>query len=106
MATFRPDQRRLTVGDRTFHFVSYEAQEAIPRKDQEAQPAMWYLMVEGRRCPVFPYDPALDDAEVDAALLAWVSENDLDQVPTPEPAADDSHEAAHSSRNENWWGPQ
>jgi hypothetical protein len=61
---------------------------------------MWYLMVEGRRCPVLPCDASLSAAEVDAALSTWVEDNALGPV-----------QAAALARvgpvrpNENWWGP-
>ena len=54
MTAFRPQQRHLTIQGRRFHFVSYEGRPANHRRAQLAYPAMWYLMVEGRRRPVLP----------------------------------------------------
>jgi hypothetical protein len=80
VTTFKPQQRHLTVRGRAFHFVSYEAQPADTRRNLEASPAMWFLMVEGRRCPVLPCDTEQSLAEVDAALQHWVEDNAIGPV--------------------------
>lgn len=38
---------------------------------------MWYLMVEGRRCPALAYDPVQDLEDVDRELELWVQANAL-----------------------------
>lgn len=100
MAPPKPEQRRLTFQGRTFHFVSYQGSPGNAQRAQLPFPAMWYLMVEGRRCPVLPCDATLSATEVDAALLAWAEVNAMGPV--------DSAPLARVSPvrpNENWWGP-
>lgn len=80
MAAYKPRQHRISISDRVFHFVSYDAVAEDSRRDQPAEPAMWYLMVEGHRRPVFPCVPDRPEEEVEAALTAWILEHAL----TPE----------------------
>jgi hypothetical protein len=68
------EQRRLSHRGREFHFVSYDAQVANERRGQPAVPAMWYLMIEGKRRPVLPHVPGQELTELDLALLQWVDE--------------------------------
>ncbi len=105
MPAFKPQQRRLTIQGRVFHFVSYEGHAANPKREQPASPAMWYLMVEGRRCPVIPYDADMPLADVDAALGAWAKGNALAprKPPSRTPATRRTRTATRHHRN--WWGP-
>jgi len=112
MSAFKPQQRYLTIQDREFHFVSYDKVPADEKRDREAVPAMWYLMVAGRRCEVFPCDQARSDEELDEALIAWAEANAID---------DDENSAGAKARRrasiaptsasgpdrrqQNWWGP-
>ncbi len=75
MSAFKPQQRRLLVNGRVFHFVAYEGQPANVSRKLAAEPAMWCLMVEGRRCPVTPFVPAQPDDVVDRTLLQWLKLN-------------------------------
>lgn len=77
MSTFKSPQRRLVVGGRTFHFVAYEGQPANVSRKQAAEPSMWWLMVEGRRCPVGPFDPGESEESVDRSLMQWLKDNVL-----------------------------
>jgi hypothetical protein len=77
MATFQPRQRRLKIRTRQFHFVAYEATPGNVKRKEEPVPAMWYLMVEGRRCPVMPFEVAQPEEEVELALTEWVTDNAL-----------------------------
>lgn len=100
MSPPKPQQRHLTIRGRTFHFVSYQGSRGNAQRAQLPYPAMWYLMVEGRRCPVLPCDSNLSSTELDAALSAWAEDNAVGPV-----------QSAHLVRigpvrpNENWWGP-
>jgi hypothetical protein len=100
MSPPKPQQRRLTIRGRVYHFVSYQGSRGNPQRAQLPYPAMWYLMVEGRRCPVLPCAPELCGNSLDAALSAWVDDNALGPV-----------ESAHRVQvgparpTENWWGP-
>src|SRR5215210_243045 len=74
VSTHKVEQRRLSHRGREFHFVSYDAQIANERRGQPAIPAMWYLMIEGKRRPVLPHVPGQELMELDGALLQWVDE--------------------------------
>ena len=102
MSAFKPQQRHLTVRDREFHFVAYEGSPTKLRAGQEPYPAMWYLMVEGRRCPALLFDSEQDLPQVDEALCAWAEDNAIGSM-EPAPAAPKA--AAANRRYENWWGP-
>lgn len=104
MSGFKPEQRHLTVRGRSFHFVLYEAQPARPSRNQTAAPSMWYLMVEGRRCPVFTCDSTLPSEAIDAALVAWAENNAIGPVEEPRRARRTGLPATQR-RNSNWWGP-
>ena len=105
MSAFKPQQRHLTIRGRTFHFVSYEGGPTNRRREQLPDPAMWYLMVEGRRCPVLPLDTSLSASQVDAALSAWALDNALGPVESPPVPPAVVRTAAPSPGHENWWGP-
>ncbi len=77
MANPKSEQRRLSVGDREFHFVSYEERPSNVRRGETALPAMWFLMRAGKRWPVMPHVEGQDPADVDAALTRWVLEEVL-----------------------------
>lgn len=99
MSAFKPQQRHLAIGGRTFHFVSYEGQPPNPRRGEAGGPPMWYLMVEGRRCPAMPCDPAQALPDVDRALARWAEAHAL--VPTePVPPSN-----ARRQTRTQWWGP-
>ena len=112
MAAFKPQQRHLTIQDREFHFVSYDAIPADEKRDREFVPAMWYLMVEGRRCEVFPCDEARSEEDLEEALTAWAEEHAIDD--DEDSAGAIAQRAASTAptatsgpdrRQQNWWGP-
>lgn len=80
MAVFQPRQRRLVIRKRQFHFVAYEATPGNAKREEEPTPAMWYLMVEGRRCPAIPFETSQGEEEVEVALTKWVKANALGPV--------------------------
>jgi hypothetical protein len=80
MNAFKSEHRRLTIRHRVFHFVSHAGRPADYRHQQLGYPAMWYLMVKGRRCPAFPHDPEQSLAELQAALRDWAEDNALGPV--------------------------
>ncbi len=82
MSAFKPQQRHLTIQGRIFHFVSYEGQAANATRNQEERPDMWYLMVEGRRCPVSPCDATQTEVEVDQFLARWATDNAIGPAAT------------------------
>jgi hypothetical protein len=75
MPPVKSEQRRVTVGGREFHFVSYEGRPPNPRRGEEGTPAMWFLMSAGTRWPVMRHTPGQNVGELDAALRRWLEEN-------------------------------
>ncbi len=72
MGGFKHEQRRLTHRGKTFHFVSYEAQDADPTRKQLAMPATWYLQSSGNRWPAIPHQAQQGEADRDALLAEWL----------------------------------
>ena len=83
MSAFKPQQRHLALGGRVFHFVSYEAMPANARRQEEAQPAMWCLMVEGRRMPAVAWQADEGVEATDRRLEAWVAAHIAPVAPAP-----------------------
>jgi hypothetical protein len=81
MSAFKPQQRHLTLGGRAFHFVAYEGRLENLNRNQPAEPAMWYLMVEGRRCPVTTFDTEQSLEQTDKILSRWLQQNALGSAP-------------------------
>ncbi len=81
MSSFKSQQCRVTIHDRTFHFVSYEAVPANVSRNEPAQPSRWYLMAAGRRFASLECDPqqSLPDAEL--SLTDWAIANAIAVVP-------------------------
>jgi hypothetical protein len=104
MAAFKPQQRHLTIRGRTFHFVSYEGTPANIRRGEPLQPAMWYLMVEGRRFPAFACDPAQPLPELDRALELWATTNAMGPV-EPAPSPSPGSQSSRTGHRMTWWGP-
>jgi hypothetical protein len=103
MTAFKPQQRHLTIRGRTFHFVSYEGRPENTRRAETSLPPMWFLMVEGRRCPVLPCEVGQPLAEVDAALSIWAEDNALGPVEST-PRTEGADTIAARIRWGNWWG--
>jgi hypothetical protein len=105
MSAFKPQQCHLTIHGRVLHFVAYEGRPA--HRGQAAAPAMWYLMVEGRRFPVFPWDATLTPAALDAALCAWALDNAMGPIPAGPPARTrEKPEPSSRPNRHHWWGPE
>jgi hypothetical protein len=75
MAGFKNEQRRLDHRGRVFHFVSYEAQNGNPAKNQPAMPATWYLLSYGNRWPAIPLQEGHTEEELDGLLAEWLETN-------------------------------
>jgi hypothetical protein len=80
MPPFKTSHRLLSVHGRILHFASYGGRSANLKRCQLPYPAMWYLLVEGRRCPVLPYDATQTAAALDDALHDWAADNALGPV--------------------------
>lgn len=70
-----PQQRHITIDGRPFHFVAYEGQPENRKRNQASEPAMWYLMVSGRRFPVGPFVATHSPEQLDKLLCKWVAAN-------------------------------
>jgi hypothetical protein len=105
MSAFKPQQRHLTIRGRIYHFVSYEGTPGNVKRQELPQPAMWYLMVEGRRRAAFPCDPAHSEADIDRALTRWVTANAIAPGTSPIPERSAEDELARRRRT-SWWGPK
>jgi hypothetical protein len=106
VSAFKSQQRFITIRDRAFHFVSYEGRPANVRRGEEAAPAMWYLMVEGRRCPALLWEQNQSFEDVDRDLSKWATDHAFGPPgePEPEPAARTARVEA-TARPRHWWGP-
>ena len=104
MSAFKSQQRFITIRGRDFHFVSYEGRPANVRRGEEAAPAMWYLMVEGHRCPALLWEQSQSLDEVDRDLAKWAADHAFGPPGEPEPATR-STKTESSTRPRHWWGP-
>ncbi len=86
MSSYKIEQRRILHRGREFHFVSYEGRIANERRGEDALPAMWYLMSEGKRQPVMPQVLGQDATDIERALVRWVDEHVFSPVAIPAPA--------------------
>ena len=103
MSAFKPQQRHLTIRDREFHFVAYEAREANKHRGEEASPAMWYLMRDGRRWPAIPWDANMPSDGVDASLIRWA---EAEAMAAPVIAPRTVRKPAPRREPSGWWGPE
>jgi len=81
MSSYKTDQHHLIHRGREFHFVSYEACHANPRKGEVAMPATWFLMSAGKRWPVITQMPDQDPNKLIAALTHWLDRNVFSSSP-------------------------
>jgi hypothetical protein len=77
MAGFKNEQRHIQLRGKVFHFISYEAHDAIPSKKVQAMPATWYLISANNRWPAIPHVADQDPMEVDDLLTEWLEEHVL-----------------------------
>jgi hypothetical protein len=66
--------------------VAYDATPGNPKRHEEPTPAMWYLMVAGRRCAVMPYTDGEPERDVERGLTRWVKANAIDPEAATAPA--------------------
>ena len=85
MSHFKPQQRHIEIDGRRLHFVSYEEREANARREEEACPAMWFLMAGAHRCPALPYDADQPLEAVDEELRSWALINAMGAAPATLP---------------------
>jgi len=86
MSSFKSQQCRLTIRERSFHFVSYEGRPANVAKNEIAMPSMWYMMAAGRRFPTIVCSPEHTVADVERILTSWALANAIAQPIAPIPA--------------------
>lgn len=72
MGGYKVEQRFVTHHGRRFHFVSYDGQPAIPKKDLAATKPTWFMMGAGKRWEVMPQLLGQDITELDGLLTQWL----------------------------------
>lgn len=70
--SYKTDQCRIVHRGREFHFVSYDGHVANIAKGEVAAPAMWYLMMAGKRYEVMPQEAGQPATERDLLLADWL----------------------------------
>ena len=81
MSAFKTRQCHLLVDGRTFHFVAYESQPENRARSQAAEPAMWCLMVGGRRWPVMPFVAGETEDVLQESFSRWIATHATGAVP-------------------------
>jgi hypothetical protein len=81
MSSYKTQQHRLVHRGRTFHFVSYEGQRADEKRQQEATPPSWYLMLAGKRWMVLPQLDDTGPAELDRLFGEWLESHVFGDMP-------------------------
>jgi hypothetical protein len=87
MASLSTEQRRVVHRGRTFHFVSYEAEERKGPGDRPPRGPTWYLVSSNNRWPAVPYQAGQPMDEVDALCIAWLEEAVFAPLPPAPPPA-------------------
>lgn len=72
MSRLAVEQVRLLHRGRSFHFVSYEGQPGNPKRDLPPTEPAWFLMNDGTRWKVMPFEPRQDRDELDRRFAAWL----------------------------------
>lgn len=75
MSSYKTDQCRIVHRGREFHFVSYDGHVANIPKNEAAAPAMWYLMMAGKRHEVMLQQAGQLATERDQLLADWLDEH-------------------------------
>lgn len=81
MGKYKNEQRRLAHRGRRFHFISYDAEDADPKKKRLAMPATWYLESSGNRWPAIPQTPDQPEAELESQLARWLEAHVFSESP-------------------------
>lgn len=69
------EQVRLFYRGRQFHFVSCEGQPGNPKRDLPPTGPAWFLMSEGTRWEVMPFEPGQEREGLDQRFTAWLDEH-------------------------------
>ena len=103
MSAYKAEQHRFLLHGRDLHFVSYEGTPANAKHGQDAIPAMWYLMSEGKRHPVMLHVVGQNPEELDRELRHWAEENAFGPVAS---GVMRTRLGRHSAdlRTRDWWG--
>ncbi len=95
-------QHRISLHGRDLHFVAYEATEADSRRGELRQPAMWYLMSEGKRHPVMECIPGQPLAALDLNLREWAEANAFGPVAARAMRAQFHRQTADLRKADQW----
>ncbi|HEX9692615.1 MAG TPA: hypothetical protein VGA22_10995 [Gemmatimonadales bacterium] len=74
------EHRHITLGDREFHFVSYEGEPAKPARNQPGTADKWFLVNAGYRREVMMQDPEHTPEDIDRLLTEWIEAHLLTEV--------------------------
>ncbi|HVF39067.1 MAG TPA: hypothetical protein VM939_04135 [Gemmatimonadaceae bacterium] len=88
MPKHKVQQQRVSLGSRSFHFVSYEAQVANARRGDVEMGPMWCLMRAGKRWPAIPYVEGQSEQEVTRGLVEWLESHGMDVAPAARSASE------------------
>jgi hypothetical protein len=72
VSAYKTQQHRLVHRGRAFHFVSYEGQPADMKKQTDAVPPSWYVMLGGKRWSVMVQAIEAEPAELDRLFGQWL----------------------------------
>jgi hypothetical protein len=72
VSAYKTQQHRFAHRGRTFHFVSYEGQAADVKRQTDAAPPMWYLMLDGKRWAVLEQSGADQLTELEPLFADWL----------------------------------
>jgi hypothetical protein len=72
VSAYKTQQHRLVHRGRAFHFVSYEGQPADQKKQTDAVPPTWYIMLGGKRWSVMEQAGGSEPTDLDRAFARWL----------------------------------
>jgi hypothetical protein len=75
MSRYRNEQTDVVHNGRTFHFISYEGQNANLSRGLPSTPPSWFLVNSGKRWRVMPQNPEQTPEEVSELLSEWLKVN-------------------------------
>jgi len=72
VSAYKTQQHHIVHRGRSFHFVSYEGQDADLKRQQAETPPSWYLMLAGKRWMVMPELAPTVPEELDRQFTEWL----------------------------------
>jgi len=72
MSAYKTQQHRFVHRGRTFHFVSYEGHAADAKRQTDATPPTWYVMLGGKRWAVTEQVGETELPDLERQFGAWL----------------------------------